>query len=213
MTFTNDGTKISLSFLWSSTLIPQLYIVNNTITRYKLIRIDFHNALVNNTGSEHSIDGTTYDMEAQLVFSNVAYTDSDAINHSDGYAIVSKLFTALTTVTVATTQYDTWSILLQFVMQPGSTYTSSYPWVNSLADILGNIFFTFYQYSGSFTQPGCQEVVSWYVGKTPVGIQFPQVGKFRYPLNTALGTIAPNDRPVQALNGRTVLLNSIPYFP
>lgn len=213
MTFTNDGSQLVIKLLWASNLIPQLYIVNTTVSRYKLIQLQFHGANVNSTGSEHSIDNTTYDMEVQLVFSNVIYADNDAVNHPDGYVIVSKFLTGLTTGDYATSQCDTWSILLQNCVTSGSSYTTLFPWVNSLADICGNIFFSYYEYKGSFTQPGCQQAVTWFVAKTPVRIQFPMVRKFRILLNPAGATLSPNNRPQQALNGRPVILHNVAYFP
>jgi len=213
MTFSNDGTKISIKFLWASNLVPELYVLGNTVTLYQFVEMQFHGSQTNNSGSEHTIDGTSYDMEVQLVFSKVNLTQTQALNTPGGYAIVSKFFTANTNIQAATVQADTWSILLQFVTQPGSTFTTSFPWVNSFGDIFGNIFFTYYTYNGSFTQPGCQEVVTWIVGATPVQVAFPEVGKFRFPLNTAGSPIAPNDRPQQALNGRQITKVNVPYFP
>lgn len=213
MTFNNDGSKLTMQLRYASNNVPQLFVVNTTITRYQLIQIQFHSAQVNNTGSEHSISGTFYDIEIQLLFQNVNYNSATAATQPDGFVIVSKFLTGLTGITVTSSQCDTYSILLQNVLSSGTTYTTLFPWVNSLADIGGNIFFSFYEYKGSFTQPGCQEVVTWFIGKTPVQVQFPMIGKLRLLLNSAGQPLAPNDRPQQPLNGRTIISHEVAYFP
>lgn len=200
-----------VKFKYASNLVPQLY-TPVLANRYKLLQLQFHFSNTNNTGSEHSIDGMTYDIEGQLVFQNVNYTDSDAINHSDGYAIVSKFLTGLITGDYSTALCDTWHFLMQYVLTPGKSVTSPFPYVNSLADFLGNPFFSFYSYSGSMTQPSCAESVTWLVGRIPVRIPFPAIRKFRTLMASATTMIAPNFRPPQALNGRSVQFNAVPYF-
>lgn len=213
MTFNNDGSKLTMQLRYASNNVPQLFVVNTTITRYQLIQIQFHSAQVNNTGSEHSISGTFYDIEIQLLFQNVNYNSSTAATQPDGFVIVSKFLTGLTGITVTSSQCDTYSILLQFVLSSGTSYTTLFPWVNSLADICGNIFFSFYEYKGSFTQPGCQEVVTWFISKTPVQVQFPMIRKLRLLLNSAGQPLASNNRPQQPLNGRTIISHEVAYFP
>ena len=67
----------------------------------------------------------------------------------------------------------------------------------NVADLLptNRAYFTF---AGSLTTPPCTEGVSWFVLKTPVAISKKQVATFAeiYPYD---------ERPTQALNGRTVL--------
>lgn len=55
-----------------------------------------------------------------------------------------------------------------------------------------------YTYSGSLTTPPCSEGVAWFVMEQPVTMSFEQVAT----LKRAIGL--ENNRPVQALNGRTV---------
>lgn len=55
-----------------------------------------------------------------------------------------------------------------------------------------------YAYSGSLTTPPCSENVQWFVMKQPVNMSVEQVAT----LKRAIGV--KNNRPVQALNGRTI---------
>lgn len=212
MTLTNNGQIVYIEFEYASGLVPQLYsiVLGN---RYQLSGLQFHFSDTNNTGSEHSIDGTTYDIEAQLIFTNVKYDIDTALTMADGVAIVSKFLTGLTTVTVSSQLCDSWHALLQYVVAAGTSTITSFPYVNSLADILGNAFFSYYSYEGSLTTPDCNEVVTWMIGIQPVRIPFPAIRKFRTLLQPDGDAIAPNVRPQQALNGRTVTLNHVPYFP
>jgi carbonic anhydrase len=58
----------------------------------------------------------------------------------------------------------------------------------------------YYSYQGSFTTPPCTEEVSWMVLATPVELSKVQIEKFQ-------AIIHGNNRPVQPLNGRTILVS------
>ena len=60
-----------------------------------------------------------------------------------------------------------------------------------------------YRYSGSLTTPPCTEGVSWFVMTTPVEISTEQMTAF---LNIYEG----NNRPVQPLNERELILDTTP---
>ena len=59
-----------------------------------------------------------------------------------------------------------------------------------------------YRYDGSLTTPPCSEGVSWIVMTTPIQLSSEQVGAFRR-------LIDGNNRPVQPLNGRTILTDAV----
>ena len=59
-----------------------------------------------------------------------------------------------------------------------------------------------YHYSGSLTTPPCSEEVQWLVLQDPVGVSAEQI-------ETMSARIAPNNRPTQPLNDRTVMAASI----
>ena len=58
---------------------------------------------------------------------------------------------------------------------------------------------TTYRYDGSLTTPPCSEDVKWFVMTTPIALSGPQIGAFT-------GLFHGNNRPVQPLNGRFVIL-------
>jgi len=63
---------------------------------------------------------------------------------------------------------------------------------------------TYFHYVGSFTTPPCTEGVHWYVMRRPAAVSTDMVASFK--------TLFPNpmnNRPVQAVNGRTVVVGAI----
>lgn len=61
---------------------------------------------------------------------------------------------------------------------------------------------TSYRYDGSLTTPPCTEGVKWVVMTTPVALSSEQIGAFTQLINH-------NNRPVQPLNGRTVVVDAV----
>jgi carbonic anhydrase len=61
---------------------------------------------------------------------------------------------------------------------------------------------TSYRYDGSLTTPPCSEGVSWIIMTTPIQLSGEQVRTFRRLIND-------NNRPVQPLNGRTILTDDV----
>ena len=59
-----------------------------------------------------------------------------------------------------------------------------------------------YRYQGSLTTPPCTEGVEWIVLSTPIELDRQQIDMFR-------AIIHDNSRPVQALNGRVVLADTV----
>jgi len=60
-----------------------------------------------------------------------------------------------------------------------------------------------FHYSGSLTTPPCSEGVAWYVRKTPTQLSKDQIAAFTTVYDH-------NNRPVQALNERTLYLDENP---
>ena len=77
-----------------------------------------------------------------------------------------------------------------------------YPAVKVDVDALLPTARTSYRYDGSLTTPPCSEGVKWIVMTTPIELSKDQIGAF-----TSL--IHDNNRPLQPLNGRTVLTDSV----
>ncbi len=64
---------------------------------------------------------------------------------------------------------------------------------------------TYLTYGGSLTTPPCTEGIRWYVLRSAGGLAGEEVGAF-----TTLPNMIPNNRPIQPLSGRRVLLDSTP---
>jgi carbonic anhydrase len=60
-----------------------------------------------------------------------------------------------------------------------------------------------WRYEGSLTTPPCSEGVTWFVMKTPIQLSPSQISKFQ-------GILMGNNRPVQPLNDRTVVMDAVP---
>ena len=81
-----------------------------------------------------------------------------------------------------------------------------YPAVKVDVDALLSTARTSYRYNGSLTTPPCSEGVSWIVMTTPIELSGEQVATFRR-------LIKDNNRPVQKLNGRTILTDAVSIAP
>ncbi len=62
-------------------------------------------------------------------------------------------------------------------------------------------------YSGSLTSPGCAEVVTWHVLTKDVAITTAQLNALRTLRDDEDLLLTKNFRPVQPLNGRTIVRN------
>jgi carbonic anhydrase len=77
-----------------------------------------------------------------------------------------------------------------------------YPAVNVDVDRLLPSTRTSYRYDGSLTTPPCAEGVKWIVMTTPIELSAAQIGAFT-------SKIQNNNRPVQGLNGRRVVIDGV----
>ncbi|HEX8699140.1 MAG TPA: carbonic anhydrase family protein, partial [Myxococcaceae bacterium] len=59
---------------------------------------------------------------------------------------------------------------------------------------------THFRYQGSLTTPPCTEGIRWYVMRTPIEMSDAQIAAFQN-----LAGLNPSARPLQPVNGRTVL--------
>lgn len=66
----------------------------------------------------------------------------------------------------------------------------------------------FYHYEGSLTTPPCSESVHWYVMQTPAGVGKAMVNNFK-----SLFPPPANNRPIQPLNGRAVVVSDLETSP
>ena len=72
---------------------------------------------------------------------------------------------------------------------------------DQITDEAPSRFGNYYRYDGSLTTPPCSEGVKWIVLTTPIEMSEAQIAAFK-------AIIHDNNRPVQPLNGRKLLVNS-----
>jgi len=134
--------------------------------------------------SEHTVDGKRFPMEMHLVHKSA----------EDRLAVVG-VFIAEGAHNKA---FDpVWANLPR---QNGAE--THYPTVTVDVDALLPTVRTSYRYDGSLTTPPCSEGVSWIVMTTPIELSGEQLAAFTRLIND-------NNRPVQKLNGRTILTDAV----
>ncbi len=147
---------------------------------YALVQFHFH------APSEHTVDGEHFPMEMHFVH-----------QATDGTL-------AVVAVLIDEGAYNPgitplWAHLPQ---GPGTETTIEIP--AGFADfIFPEVGRGFYHYDGSLTTPPCSEGVQWYVRKMPTRFSKEQIAAFTAAYNH-------NNRPVQALNERTLYLDENP---
>jgi carbonic anhydrase len=134
--------------------------------------------------SEHTVDGKRFPLEMHLVHKSA----------DDRLAVVGVFIAE----SVHNKAFDpVWANLPR---QRG--VETHYPTVAGDVDALLPTVRTSYRYEGSLTNPPCSEGVSWIVMTTPIEVSSEQLAAF-----TRL--IEGKDRPVQKLNGRTILTDTV----
>jgi carbonic anhydrase len=178
---------------------------------FSLYQFHFHWGSNDTLGSEHTVYGTPYPMEAHLVHYNLAYSAySAATNASDGL-VVFGLF-----VQISDTDNPVFdAITKNFLNIPNDGQDVQYAQTFPINQLLPSNRADYYTYKGSLTTPPCYNSVTWIVFRNPIFISERQVNRYREllfanaagsPTNTLL---ANNFRPTQPLNGRTVYRTSI----
>ncbi len=147
---------------------------------YALVQFHFH------APSEHTVDGEHFPMEMHFVHQA----------QDRALAVVGVL------IEEGAQNPGIAPLWAQLAEAPGTETTVQMP-----ADFADHVFVGeatgIYHYDGSLTTPPCSEGVSWYVRKTPTQLSKEQIAAF-----TAI--YDNNNRPVQALNDRTLYFDDNP---
>lgn len=147
---------------------------------YELLQFHFH------APSEHTLAGEHYPMEVHFVH-----------QAENGAIAVLGVF-----VEEGAENPGIVPLWNQLSEEPGSEAT-----VQIATDFADRVFYGgasgVYHYTGSLTTPPCSEEVSWFIRKAPTQLSKDQIGEF-----TAV--YDHNNRPVQALNNRTLYVDSNP---
>ena len=134
--------------------------------------------------SEHTVTGNLYDMEGHFVHKS-----------EDGTLAVIGVLIRRGSVNTA---FNTFWHRMPSV--PGESVQDNSVVLNA-SDLLPSIKHT-YRYEGSLTTPPCSEGVKWFVLTTPIEMSHSQIAAFK-------AILYGNNRPVQPLNGRELLVDAI----
>ncbi|NXR56570.1 CAH4 anhydrase, partial [Hippolais icterina] len=175
--------------------------------KYKAVEFHLHWGVPgepqNIPGSEHSIDGEKYPMELHVVHIREDVSDvTEAKKTPDGLAVLAFFVKA----DEENKNYATLLSELENIRYKGeSVKVDALPLSYLLPpeEDLGR----YYRYEGSLTSPDCYEGVIWTVFEKPVELSLPQLSQFAALHFDGKNSTAmtENFRPVQPLNGRTVL--------
>lgn len=134
--------------------------------------------------SEHTVSGNLYDMEMHLVHKS-----------EDGTLAVIGVLIESGSINTAFAAF--WQYLPSV---PGESEEIKDVTLNAL-DLLPSAKHT-YRYTGSLTTPPCSEGVKWFVMTTPIEMSQSQIATFK-------AILYGNNRPVQPLNGRELLTDTL----
>lgn len=157
--------------------------------RYRLVQLHFH------TPSEHRIDGRSSDMELHLVHQNaLGETAVVGVLLQADDARANPAFTRI---------FNNAPKLLSGATAKGEPAGSLNP-----LDLLPRNR-AYYAYAGSLTTPPCSEGVHWYVLAQPVYVTSAVVAQYQRLLTESAinNHYKSNNRPVQPLNGRAVIVS------
>jgi len=147
---------------------------------YALVQFHFH------APSEHTVDGEHYPMEMHFVH-----------QAGDGaLAVVGVL------VEEGVPNPGIAPLWAQLAETPGSVATIEVS-ARFAEHVFPDVGTGFYHYNGSLTTPPCSEGVQWFVRKTRTQLSTEQIAVFK-------AVYDHNNRPVQALNERTLYLDENP---
>ena len=157
-------------------------------TDYQLLQFHFH------APSEHTVDGKPFDMEMHLVHEN---EDGNLavvgllIESGRHHPAFDPIWASLPSTPLETQRIENVTVDLPMMLSPN----------RQVHDESVQAFPSTYRYNGSLTTPPCSEGVKWIVLTTPVEMSESQIAAFK-------AIIYGNNRPVQPLNGRELLLDA-----
>ncbi|XP_037546804.1 carbonic anhydrase-like [Nematolebias whitei] len=192
---------------------------------YSTLQFHFHwgTEASNSLGSEHTVDSQRYPMELHIVGKRKDLTLEEALQTSDGMAVLSFFIeasqmsksSACSSVdsqptTSSTSDMTPWKKLTNYLsaIQNISTKVEVTDKI-SIDDLLGSVNRdSYYRYSGSLTTPICKEAVVWTIFKETVKVD--ENLMIMFPKFTSLEDIY---RPIQSVNGRKIYSTSAAGAP
>ena len=157
-------------------------------TYYQLLQFHFH------APSEHTVAGKLFDMEMHLVHKSEAGDLAVVgllIESGRHHPAFDPIWDSLPSSPLEKQRIENVTIDLDLMLPPNG----------QKLDQAVKAFPSTYRYDGSLTTPPCTEGVKWIVLTTPIEMSESQIAAFK-------AIIHGNNRPVQPLNGRKLLVNA-----
>ena len=192
MTLTNVASPGYITAVSTNGTIGTLYAsdLSGKIYGYTMKELRVH------APSEHTIAGTSYAVEVQMIFT----IRSEFTNAPNSMAGVSLLFQQ------SDSQQASIDLLTTLASGANST-NSTVAIANQISSILPSPL-SFFSYLGSETSPvgTCSENMIWYVIQTPISVSSTQEGSFDslWKSNTSFASGQGNNRNIQSLNSRVI---------
>ena len=191
-----ENTGATLKFTPATTTTLRTTTVNHRGT-YRLAQFHLHWGNMAGMGSEHLLNGDSYDAELHYVHSRTQPPSNGT--EGDAFAVVGVFLRSDSAPLVTGSP---WERLFNMI-----------PDASQSVDISGVIYndflptnLSYFYYEGSLTTPPCNEVVQWFVLQNPVPIPEAVLRRLRAaPAGVINTTQTMNFRQVQPLNGRQVL--------
>ncbi|ESO89882.1 hypothetical protein LOTGIDRAFT_124107, partial [Lottia gigantea] len=201
------NTGHDLTFLFDDVMIGMFNISDGPLMyNYKVNEIKVHYGRNDDQGSEHMVDGATFAAEIQFIGYNldIYKTINEARKQPFGTAIIAVLAEI----------GDPDSSAFQTLASYGSRIKYKGESIRldgfNMRDLLPKTNY-YVTYEGSFTQPGCQETVTWIILNKPIYITKSNLRSLRRlysgTSNHEALRLDNSRRPVMPLNNRVVKTN------
>jgi len=186
---------------------------------YELLQVHYHWGKDNNEGSEHTVDGIHFPLEAHFVHGNTKYhPGGNYTSYEDGLLVIGVLYQIDDPQNPQQVGNPDWienpaRFAKRFANQeyvdgdtsPIAKTTQFHLWKTLNTALTDG----FYSYKGSLTTPGCQEVVTWIVAKNKLPVRDEDLKQFRRLIeDSTCKKVKKNWRHTQDLGGRTVFVQS-----
>jgi len=195
----NNGHSLELHVHTPTDMLPTLS-GGHLTSSYSMAQLHWHWGSNDFIGSEHTINRRRFPIEMHLV--HLAFGEGSSVGRNS-LAVAGFVFQIV--------QEDNPHI--QGIVEMIDSVIHAHTEVSLRDDefnvdrlIRPSLDGEYYNYDGSLTTPGCDEIVSWILFREPLNISSRQLAKFRMLLDDYGEPIVNNFRPIQPLNDRTVTL-------
>ncbi|XP_011501640.1 PREDICTED: carbonic anhydrase 2-like [Ceratosolen solmsi marchali] len=199
---TNNGTTAVINL--SGERIPSIIQSGPLNDEYELCEVHFHWGKDNCNGSEHTINGTWYSMEAHAVHWNRKYQIFDeCLKYEDGLCILVFLFLVKDTDDcISCVKLEKITNNLKYIINKDSKVeidANCLCWIRK-----ANHCKYYYFYNGSFNQLDYPECALWIIFPNYIQIGSDQIMEFRKLKDEKGRTIKSNVRKIQHLGDRKI---------